>query len=121
MKISCVVVVVVVVALVLAVALPARAQHLRLLSMWRHVGEDGLAISPCGDSGAPPHTIKFPRLIFIMFECVSNSVPFSRLPRHARAKSKAIVLRVAAGQRRRVACWQKLGHFAAHRRALGRF
>jgi hypothetical protein len=112
---------VVVVALALAVALPARTQHLRLLSMWRHVGEDGFAISPCGDSGAHPLAIKIPRLIFFVYKCVSNSAPFSRLPRHARAKSKAIVLRVAAGQRRRVACRQKLGRFDAHRRALGRF
>jgi hypothetical protein len=84
--------VVLVVVLVLAIALSARAQHLRLLSMWRHVSEDGLAISPCGDSGWCPHEIKIMCLISIMLEFVSNSVYYPRLSRHARFESKAIVL-----------------------------
>ena len=39
------------VILVAGFTLAAQAQNLRLLSMWRHVGDDGLALSPCTDAG----------------------------------------------------------------------
>ena len=51
------------IAAVLAVFVaPARGQQLRLLSMWRVVGEDGFALSPCSDAGARPNAICFAAL-----------------------------------------------------------
>lgn len=38
---------------------PARAQPLRLMSMWRHVGEDGFAMSPCSDAGELSDTLSY--------------------------------------------------------------
>ena len=51
-----------VVALVAVFVAPARGQQLRLLSMWRVVGEDGFALSPCSDAGARPNAICFAAL-----------------------------------------------------------
>jgi hypothetical protein len=40
------------VTLVMVFADQARAQPLGLLSLWRHVGDDGFALAPCSDAGA---------------------------------------------------------------------
>ena len=38
-------------AVFLGLSVPALTQPLRLLSMWRHVDDDGFALSPCTDAG----------------------------------------------------------------------
>ncbi len=64
-------------ALATSFAAPAAAQPLRLLSMWRHVGDDGFALAPCSDTGLCPAVLF--TLLHSFFKSDVSDLHLSRL------------------------------------------